>query len=171
MIGTPSPDYEYAWGTRRSGWEIERVLSRLIFTNLWGSSRAIHSCIFYHRSTRRSDCLHIYPMLINAALLRVGWRGGLSSHKVYTWLLARLVSTHYWGFCFYNIHCTIPWTFVTILRDPLHIWGFHFDFCVSRVFRRRLWRCRRNCLRFTKNTALRLCPDTFGVIFSYSRIS
>ena len=38
--------------------------------------------------------------LFSAALIEVGWRGGFSTHKIYTCILALLASAHYWFFPF-----------------------------------------------------------------------
>ena len=48
-----------------------------------------------------SDGLHIYIVLFRTALLGVGRRGRVSSHKVYTRPLERLASTHW---IFYTVH-------------------------------------------------------------------
>ena len=40
----------------------------------------MHSCMFLSLVDASLDGLHIYFVLVNASLLGVGWRGGLSSH-------------------------------------------------------------------------------------------
>ena len=38
--------------------------------------------------------------LTSVAYLGVGWRGGFSSHKVFTRPLKQMASSHEWDFCF-----------------------------------------------------------------------
>ena len=59
-------------------------------------------------STCCSDGLTICLALSSAFLFRFAWRGGLSSHKVYTRLLSQMASSH---FFFYKVHSPRIWIF------------------------------------------------------------
>ena len=58
----------------------------------------MHLYICYRRLTCRLDGLHIYLALASVVLIRVGRRGCLYFHKIYTRLLAQLAYANYWGF-------------------------------------------------------------------------
>ena len=67
----------------------------------------------------------------SVSLLRVGWRGGFSSHKV-SWCVQISWNMPICGF-FNNMCCPTPWHFGEIYRDPLHYLGFPFD-CLCPTF-------------------------------------
>ena len=77
------------------------MLSKIIFTNISEVHLGTCTCAFVITCQRISWTVCIFYLVFgSASLIRFGWRGGCSSHKVYICHLVWLASNHKWGFCF-----------------------------------------------------------------------